>query len=176
MPSGLIEPSAKLDLRIDTPAGFGALAMMVRPPPVTAPATIAYLNSAAPPLDQRGQIGQRRIVGNRRQANGQIKQERRLDTDQRRLQPPLLQAAKHDQTGQKEGDQQAFAQDQTILIALVGFGIAEEEQEQAHEDCRVVGEQDNCDEKGEVVEKVCRTARAKTMAATSSGALTASMG
>jgi hypothetical protein len=28
---------------IVTPAGFGALAMMVRPPPVTAPATSAYV-------------------------------------------------------------------------------------------------------------------------------------
>ncbi len=37
-------PSRKYPERIDCPAGFGALAITVRPPPVTAPATTAYFN------------------------------------------------------------------------------------------------------------------------------------
>jgi hypothetical protein len=45
-PTGLIPvPSKALeDCRIPAPAGFGALAMTVNPPPVTAPATRAYLS------------------------------------------------------------------------------------------------------------------------------------
>ena len=48
-PSGLTDSSSKLDFRIATPAGFGALAMMVRPPPVTAPATMAYWKAGLTP-------------------------------------------------------------------------------------------------------------------------------
>src|SRR5687768_10078719 len=43
-PSGETE-SLKNFPRIETPAGLGALAMTVRPPPVTAPATTAYFIS-----------------------------------------------------------------------------------------------------------------------------------
>lgn len=39
-PSGLTDSSSKLDFRMATPAGLGALAMMVRPPPVTAPPSL----------------------------------------------------------------------------------------------------------------------------------------
>jgi hypothetical protein len=42
-PNGLIASSSKGLRSIVTPAGFGALAMMVRPPPVTTPATSAYV-------------------------------------------------------------------------------------------------------------------------------------
>ena len=48
-PNALIEPSSKLPLRIAKPAGLGALAITVRPPPVTAPATSEYLNSSETP-------------------------------------------------------------------------------------------------------------------------------
>ena len=48
-PPALIVPSSKLSLRIAKPAGFGALAMTVSPPPVTAPATSEYLNSSETP-------------------------------------------------------------------------------------------------------------------------------
>gem|GEM_PF-6778312 len=41
--------SPKLDWRIDCPAGFGALAMTVRPPPVTAPATTANFSFSEKP-------------------------------------------------------------------------------------------------------------------------------
>ena len=44
-PSWFTASSLKLPFRMDTPAGLGVLAMMVRPPPVTAPATRAYLKS-----------------------------------------------------------------------------------------------------------------------------------
>ena len=48
MPGG--DPSLlKYFLRIDTPAGLGALAMMVRPPPATAPATTAYFKDSVKP-------------------------------------------------------------------------------------------------------------------------------
>ena len=40
--AGFTPPGKNLD-RIDCPAGFGAFAITVRPPPVTAPATTAYL-------------------------------------------------------------------------------------------------------------------------------------
>ena len=39
-------PSGKNSPRIAWPAGFGALAMTVSPPPTTAPATTAYLSEA----------------------------------------------------------------------------------------------------------------------------------
>lgn len=42
-PRGEMPSSPKLSFRIPKPAGFGALAMTVRPPPVIAPATRAYL-------------------------------------------------------------------------------------------------------------------------------------
>ena len=40
-------PCVKNLLRIDCPAGLGALAMTVKPPPVTAPATTAYFEASA---------------------------------------------------------------------------------------------------------------------------------
>lgn len=42
-------PLGKWRARMDWPAGLGALAMTVRPPPATAPATTAYLNSGPKP-------------------------------------------------------------------------------------------------------------------------------
>jgi len=45
---GLTPPSKYLP-RIYWPAGLGALAMTVRPPPVTAPATTAYFEVSASP-------------------------------------------------------------------------------------------------------------------------------
>ena len=42
-------PFSKYFDRIDWPAGFGALAITVKPPPVTAPATTAYLSSSVNP-------------------------------------------------------------------------------------------------------------------------------
>src|SRR5215475_11963462 len=39
-------PSGKNLERMDWPAGFGALAMTVNPPPATAPATTAYFNDS----------------------------------------------------------------------------------------------------------------------------------
>jgi hypothetical protein len=41
--------SRKPPRRIESPAGFGAFAITVRPPPVTAPATSVYLNSSLSP-------------------------------------------------------------------------------------------------------------------------------
>ena len=40
-------PCVKNLQRIDCPAGLGALAITVKPPPVTAPATTAYLEASA---------------------------------------------------------------------------------------------------------------------------------
>ena len=48
-PSGCMVSSSKWPLSIDIPAGFGAFAITVSPPPVTAPATSAYLNSSLNP-------------------------------------------------------------------------------------------------------------------------------
>ena len=44
-----LTPPSKYRPRIDWPAGLGALAMTVRPPPVTAPATTAYFEVSASP-------------------------------------------------------------------------------------------------------------------------------
>ena len=41
--------SLKYFLRIATPAGLGALAIMVSPPPATAPATTAYFKDSVKP-------------------------------------------------------------------------------------------------------------------------------
>jgi len=48
-PKGAIVFSGKWSRNIAIPAGFGALAMTVRPPPVTAPATKEILNSSDNP-------------------------------------------------------------------------------------------------------------------------------
>ena len=48
-PNGLTLFSEKYLLKIDIPAGLGAFAITVRPPPVTAPATKATLNSSLNP-------------------------------------------------------------------------------------------------------------------------------
>ena len=48
-PSGLIFFSEKCFLKIEIPAGFGAFAITVSPPPVTAPLTKASLNSSESP-------------------------------------------------------------------------------------------------------------------------------
>src|SRR5207248_2049430 len=42
-------PSGKNFERMDWPAGFGALAITVRPPPATAPARTAYLKASLKP-------------------------------------------------------------------------------------------------------------------------------
>ena len=54
-PRGAIACSGKCFFKIEIPAGFGAFAITVRPPPVTAPATSAILNSSDNPStsDQR---------------------------------------------------------------------------------------------------------------------------
>ena len=47
--NGLTFSFGKNDFSSDIPAGFGALAITVKPPPVTAPETTAYLNSSEIP-------------------------------------------------------------------------------------------------------------------------------
>lgn len=48
-PAALTAPSWKLPLRIDRPAGLGAFAITVNPPPVIAPLTSAYLYPSSMP-------------------------------------------------------------------------------------------------------------------------------
>ena len=48
-PIGLTLFSLKYSFKIDIPAGFGAFAMTVKPPPVTAPSTNYTLNSSDKP-------------------------------------------------------------------------------------------------------------------------------
>ena len=48
-PKALIERSSKWSLRIAKPAGLGAFAITVSPPPATAPATSEYLYSSDTP-------------------------------------------------------------------------------------------------------------------------------
>ena len=48
-PKGLMPVSPKVPFKIPKPAGFGALAITVNPPPVTAPATNAYFDSSLKP-------------------------------------------------------------------------------------------------------------------------------
>jgi len=62
-PNGLMVFSSKWLRNMATPAGLGALAITVRPPPVTAPADQRHLEFLAQAFDQRAQIGERRIVG-----------------------------------------------------------------------------------------------------------------
>ncbi len=51
-PSGWTASSLKYPRKIAMPAGLGALAIMVKPPPVTAPATKAYLKPLGQSFDQ----------------------------------------------------------------------------------------------------------------------------
>jgi hypothetical protein len=48
-PLGEMPSFPKAGARIDCPAGFGALAITVNPPPVTAPATTAYFKAGVNP-------------------------------------------------------------------------------------------------------------------------------
>ena len=57
-PSGWIAPSVNFSFRMDTPAGLGALAITVNPPPVTAPATRAVWNSGVLQDLLRLEVGQ----------------------------------------------------------------------------------------------------------------------
>src|SRR5258708_144051 len=45
-PSGAMPPSPNRDDKIDIPAGFGALAITVNPPPVIAPAITEYFSES----------------------------------------------------------------------------------------------------------------------------------
>lgn len=45
-PIGLIPSGPNFDCKMEKPAGLGALAMTVNPPPATAPATKAYLKAS----------------------------------------------------------------------------------------------------------------------------------
>ena len=92
-PSGLMTPFENFSFRIDAPAGLGALAITVRPPPRHSTRHQGHLELVAQAFDQRAQVGQCRIVGNRRQRRGQVIEHGVIDVGQRRLQPPLLQAA-----------------------------------------------------------------------------------
>ena len=60
-------PPSKNRLRIACPAGFGALAITVSPPPVTAPSTIAIFELFVEVRHERREVGDERVVVERRQ-------------------------------------------------------------------------------------------------------------
>ena len=48
-----------------------------------------------------------------------------------KLEPPLLLSAKHHEAGQKICHEEAFPEDQAIVMSRIGLGDAEKQQEQA---------------------------------------------
>ena len=86
-----------------TPAGFGALAITVRPPPRDRAGHQHVLRRGPTARDQRAEVGQRGVVGDRGQAERAEEQRGRRQARHERLQPPLLHAAQHHQAGEEEG-------------------------------------------------------------------------
>ena len=150
-PSGCTASSSKCRRRIDSPAGLGALAITVRPPPVTAPATSAYLKASDSALDQRAEVGQRGVVGDRGQRRGAAEHGAgapccsSIGCSHQRCRPPSTTSP-----ARKKATSSALADDERVLVALVGLREAEEQQEQAHEDGRMVREQHHADEQRDV--------------------------
>ena len=75
------------------PAGFGALAITVSPPPTTAPFDHGELQLVAEVGHQRRQIRDQRVVVERRQERGAEEQRRLGEAGEHRRDPPALQPA-----------------------------------------------------------------------------------
>src|SRR5690606_25016613 len=110
----------------------------------------SVLESVGQPFDQRTEVRERRVV---RECGEGGSAEEHLVTrhaQQHRLQPPLLKSSEDHEARQEERDQQPFAQDQAVLVTLVRRGHAQEQQEDTHEQRRMVGERDDTDEEGQM--------------------------
>ncbi len=121
------------------PAGLGALAMTVRPPPVTAPATTACFNASVNPGASVARyviaalsLKLVRIVSN--QTNRGTRP-RLLGTG---FDPPSLQPAVNDQARKKETDEKRRPEIEFLLIVGRGLGKRQKEQKASDEKRRAV--------------------------------------
>ncbi len=124
------------------PAGFGALAITVRPPPATAPSNDRQLRRLVERRHERREIGDERVVVERGQ-HARAEEERRLrEAGEDGRDPPALKPAVNHEAGEEEADEQRRT------AASAGSGRApspreaEEDQEAAQEQRRVVGVDD----------------------------------
>src|SRR5581483_3809462 len=101
-------------------------------------------------VDERAEVGERRVVGDGGEAGSDEIHDGRIDVGERRPEPPLLEAAETDESREEEGHQQALAQDQRVLVLRIGRRESEEEQKQPEENHRVVREYDDADKKKQV--------------------------
>ncbi len=81
------------------------------------------LEAIGQPFDQRTEIGQGGVIGERRQDGRPKEHLIAAHAHQYGLQPPLLLAAQHHQPGQEEGNQQSFAQDEAVLMASIAVVV-----------------------------------------------------
>jgi len=59
------------------------------------------------------------------------------------LQPPCLHSADDDKARKEESHQEALAQNEPVLVLGVGRSDCQEDEQNAHEDCRMVGEEND---------------------------------
>jgi hypothetical protein len=91
--------------------------------------------------DQRAQVGQRGVVGDRGQAQRAEEQGGRLQARHDGLQPPLLHPPSTTRPARKKPTSRPSFRISGDLVARIGLGEAEEQQEQAEEQHRMVGQQ-----------------------------------
>ena len=124
--------------------------MTVKPPPVTAPASTAYFNCGQRPSTwlARKVIAALSLKDVRMVAPMNSGHSLRLEMIG--AEPPALEAAVDDQSGEEESDQHGAAQVDFILVVGGGLREREEEQEAADEQRRIVGERHGPGHEGEV--------------------------
>ena len=88
--------------------------------------------------DQRGQVRDERVVVERREEGRRVKQRLPAQAAQHRRNPPRLQAPVYHQPAEEEADQQRGLQLDAALVRGGRLGEAQEDQEAADEERRVV--------------------------------------
>ena len=131
-------PSSKKRPSNAWPAGFGAFAITVNPPPTTAPCTMASFDSGPRSGHQRREIGDERVVVDRRQDRSAREQGSFRQPAEHRSDPPALQPAVDDEAGQEEADEQRCLQFDATLIRGGRADEAEEEEKATEEQRGIV--------------------------------------
>ena len=128
-PNGLMPLSPNCGWKIDWPAGLGALAITVRPPPAMAPATTANFNSSVNPGNERGEIGDGGVVIEGSEHHGADHQRPFSEIAKHWSNPPSLASSMDHQRCEKKSNKHRAAQIDRALMALGRDDEGEEEQE-----------------------------------------------
>jgi hypothetical protein len=133
---GAMMPSGKRSRRMLAPAGLGALAIRVSPPPATRTGHQVVPEGFGGVGNEGPQIGECRVVHDGGQA-GRTQEEHlvRKSLHQRRKPPRLLRSQDHQAT-QEEPDEQGFAQQERGVVPPVGLDDSQEKQQQSHPGAR----------------------------------------